>query len=93
MSKQYFVYILRSKSGVLYIGITSNLVKRIWEHKHKIVVGFTKKYNVDLLVYYEEFNNPQYAIAREKQLKNWGRKKKVALIVKSNPRFEELQLN
>ncbi|HCS79414.1 TPA: hypothetical protein DIV55_06805 [Patescibacteria group bacterium] len=93
MSKQYFVYILRSKSGVLYIGITSNLVKRIWEHKHKIVAGFTKKYNVDILVYFELYANPNEAIAREKQLKKWSRKKKIILIVKSNPKFEEVQLN
>jgi len=93
MPKQYFVYILRSKSGVLYIGITSNLVKRIWEHKHKIVAGFTKKYNVDILVYFELYANPNEAIAREKQLKKWSRKKKIILIVKSNPKFEEVQLN
>ena len=87
------MYILRSKSGVLYIGITSNLVKRIWEHKHKIVAGFTKKYNVDILVYFELYANPNEAIAREKQLKKWSRKKKIILIVKSNPKFEEVQLN
>ena len=69
MLKTYFVYILASKSRVLYIGITNNLARRLTEHKEKLVLGFTAKYNVDQLVYYAEYNNPQEAIQREKQLK------------------------
>ena len=89
-SKTYYVYILRNRSGNFYIGITSNLVKRVWEHKQKFVRGFTKKYNIDKLIYYEIYNDPETAIAREKQLKNWNRKKKIDLITKMNPKFEEL---
>jgi len=93
MNKNYYVYILRNNSGNFYIGITSNLVKRIWEHKNKFVEGFTKKYNIDKLIYYEIYSDPETAIAREKQLKNWSRKKKINLIVKMNPKFEEIILN
>jgi len=92
MAKIYYVYILRNRSGNFYIGITSNLVKRVWEHKQKLVKGFTEKYNIDILIYYETYNDPETAIAREKQLKNWNRKKKIALITKMNPKFEELVL-
>lgn len=90
MRKTYYAYILRNKSGNFYIGITSNLIKRVWEHKNKLVKGFTEKYNIVILIYYEVYNDPQTAIAREKQLKNWNRKKKIALITKMNPKFEEL---
>jgi len=91
MTKQYFVYILMNKRNtVLYIGITSNLIKRVWEHKKKLVKGFTEKYNVDKLVYYEIFNDPENAIAREKKIKGWLRKKKLALIKKKNPEFKDL---
>ena len=90
MTKTYYVYILRNKSGNFYIGITSNLIKRVWEHKNKLVKGFTEKYNIDILIYYEMYSDPETAIAREKQLKNWNRKKKINLIVKMNPKFEEL---
>jgi len=91
MTKQYFVYILMNKRNtVLYIGITSNLIKRVWEHKNKLVKGFTEKYNVDKLVYYEIFNDPENAIAREKKIKGWLRKKKLALIKKKNPEFKDL---
>lgn len=88
--KQYYVYILRNKSGNFYIGITSDLVKRVWEHKNKVVDGFTKKYNIHLLIYYEIYDDPETAIAREKQLKKWSRKKKIWLITQTNPKFEEL---
>ena len=88
--KQYYVYILRSLSGVFYIGITYDLVRRIYEHKQGFVDGFTKKYKVNILIYYEVYGDPWAAIAREKQLKNWNRKKKIALITKANPKFEEL---
>ena len=88
--KRYHVYILSSKSGTLYIGMTNNLRRRIWEHKHKIVAGFTQKYNVNRLVYFEEYREPQQAIAREKQLKGWLRKRKITLIESSNPKWRDL---
>lgn len=93
IGKPYFVYILRNRSGNFYIGITSNLIKRVWEHKNKFVKGFTEKYNIDKLIYYEIYSDPETAIAREKQLKNWNRKKKINLIVKMNPKFEELVIS
>ncbi|MBT9132399.1 GIY-YIG nuclease family protein [candidate division NPL-UPA2 bacterium Unc8] len=75
MEKNYYVYILASKrNGTLYIGISSDLIKRTWEHKNKIVEGFTQKYNVDKLVYYEQYQNPENAIRREKRLKKYNRK-------------------
>lgn len=93
MVKTYYVYILRNHSGNFYIGVTSNLIKRVWEHKNKFVKGFTEKYNIDKLIYYEIYNDPETAIAREKQLKNWNRKKKILLIIKMNPKFEEIMLS
>lgn len=78
---------------MFYIGISSNLVKRVWEHKNKVADGFTKKYNINKLIYYEEYIDAVNAIAREKQLKNWNRKKKIMLISKLNPKFEELNIN
>lgn len=92
MRQQYYVYILTNNSGTLYIGITSNLIKRIWEHKNKVVKGFTEKYNIDKLIYLEQYSDPENAILREKQLKNWNRAKKFSLIRKVNPKFEELIL-
>ena len=91
--KQYCVYIMSSISGVLYIGVTSNLQKRVWEHKNKLVEGFTKKYNVDKLVYFEQTENVMSAIAREKQLKKWNRKKKIMLIEQMNPQGADLYDN
>lgn len=89
--KIYYVYILASKkNGTLYIGITSNLIKRIWEHKNRIVDGFTKDYNVDKLVYYETTNAVQAALQREKQLKKWNRKWKIELIEKENFAWKDL---
>lgn len=89
--KSYFVYILASeRNGTLYIGVTSDLVKRIWEHKNKLADGFTEKYGADKLVYYEETSDVNSAIAREKQLKNWQRKWKLELIEKNNPQWEDL---
>lgn len=93
MGKTYYVYILTNDSGTLYIGITSNLIKRVWEHKNKVVKGFTEKYNIDKLIYYEIFQDPENAILREKQLKNWSRKKKFMIIRNVNPKFEELMIN
>ncbi len=74
MDKQYFVYILSNQNNnVLYVGITNDLERRIFEHKHKLIASFTKKYYVNKLVYYEEYDNAYDAIVREKQLKNWHR--------------------
>jgi len=88
--KTYHVYILTNQSRTLYIGVTSDLNKRIRQHKTKCVEGFTARYNVDQLVYYEEFATPAEAIAREKQLKGWTRAKKIALIEQANSRWEDL---
>ena len=88
---QYYIYILASKkNGTLYIGMTNNLVKRIYEHKNKLIEGFTSKYNVNNLVYFEITNNANSAIHREKKLKGWKRKWKIDLIEKSNPNWEDL---
>ena len=85
------VYILTNiNNTTFYIGVTSNLPKRIWEHKNKFVDGFTKKYNVDKLVYYELTENIETAINREKQLKNWHHDWKIKLIKKINPNFDDL---
>ena len=89
--KTYYVYILASKRyGTLYIGVTSNLESRILEHKIGCYEGFTKKYHVHLLVYYEEFSEPDEAISREKQLKKWNRDWKIRLIEEVNPYWEDL---
>ncbi|KKQ93537.1 MAG: Endonuclease [candidate division CPR2 bacterium GW2011_GWC1_39_9] len=89
--KSYYVYILASKrNGTLYIGVTLNLVKRIHEHKSGAIEGFTKRYDVHDLVYYEQTNNIESAINREKQLKVWQRKWKIELIEKQNPNWEDL---
>ncbi len=91
MSKKAYVYILASKrNGTLYIGVTSSLVKRVYEHKCNLVEGFTKKYKVHHLVYFEEHEDIQQAITREKQIKKWKRKWKLALIEKRNPNWRDL---
>ena len=88
---QYFVYILSNKyNTTIYIGVTSDLEIRVLQHKRKEYKGFTSKYNVDKLVYYEIFNDINEAIAREKQLKNWKREWKNALIEKENPKWLDL---
>ena len=87
----YYVYILSSKrNGTLYIGVTNNLLKRVDEHKNNLIEGFTKKYNVHNLVYYEQHNDIFSAITREKQMKKWKRKWKLELIEKSNPDWVDL---
>ena len=88
--KQYYVYIMSSKSGTLYTGMTNNLARRVYEHKHKLIPGFTQKYNVNRLVYCEVFNQVQDAIAREKSIKGWLRRKKIELIESSNPTWADL---
>jgi len=90
MSKQGFVYILGNERPTLYIGVTSNLQKRLWEHKNKVVEGFSKKYNLHKLLYFEVLDDIEQAIIREKQLKNMLRKEKIKLISKNNPLFDDL---
>ena len=89
--KSYYIYILAGKrNGTLYTGVTNNLIKRVYEHKNKLVKGFTKKYSINKLVYYEQTENVHSAIQREKTLKNWKREWKLELIEKSNPEWEDL---
>jgi putative endonuclease len=89
--KQYYVYILASKrNGTLYVGVTNNLVRRVNEHKQKIVEGFTERYNVNILVYYEIFDDIRLAITREKRLKAWKREWKIRLIEERNPEWKDL---
>jgi len=91
MAKQPAVYILTSKrNGTLYIGVTSNLQKRAWEHKKDLVEGFTKRYGVHRLVYYELHDDMTSAIQREKQMKKWNRAWKLELIEKQNPNWQDL---
>ncbi len=91
MNKQPAVYILTSKrNGTLYIGVTSDLVKRIWEHKNNMVDGFTKRYNVHRLVWYELRESMEFAITQEKRLKNWKRKWKLELIESGNSNWQDL---
>jgi len=92
--KQYYVYILTSdNSRVLYTGVTNNLQKRVYEHKAKLVAGFTKRYNINRLIYYEVFENIEAAITREKQIKNYSRNKKEGLIKKFNRNWKDLYNN
>ena len=89
--KDYAVYILASKrNGTLYVGFTSDLIKRVFEHKNDLVEGFTKKYGVHQLVYYEQTEDVKSAIQREKQLKKWNRSWKIELIEKMNPEWKDL---
>ncbi len=91
MGKNYYTYILSNKRNtVLYVGVTDDLVKRVWQHKNKVVKGFTEKYNIDKLVYYEIYENPEEAIKREKQLKGGSRADKVALVNKMNSEWRDL---
>ena len=89
--KMYFVYIMANqKNGTLYIGVTGDLLKRVYEHKHNMVKGFTKQYSLHRLVYYEATESIHSAIEREKQLKKWNRQWKIRLIEKMNPRWQDL---
>lgn len=89
--RSYFVYILASRrNGTLYVGVTNNLLRRVYEHKTDFNEGFTKKYGVHRLVYFEETNDISQAILREKQLKKWYRKWKIQLIKKENPEWKDL---
>ena len=89
-AKQYYVYIMTNSSGTLYTGMTNDLERRVYEHKHKLVEGFTKKYRLFRLVYFEETQSVRAAIEREKQIKGWSRKKKIALIESDNPCWSDL---
>ena len=87
----YYIYILANKNNkVIYTGMTNNLERRLYEHRNKIIEGFTKKYNVDRLVYYELFSNAEDAIRREKEIKKWRREKKDNLIMTLNPEWKDL---
>jgi putative endonuclease len=90
MSKEYYVYIITNKSRTLYTGVTGDLARRVYEHKNKLVPGFTKKYNIQYLVYYEMTSSINSAIEREKRIKGWLRAKKIALIDAMNPEWKDL---
>jgi putative endonuclease len=92
MNKQYFIYIMSSRSSTLYIGSVHNLLKRVLDHKEKIVDGFTKRYSINRLVFYEACETSDAAINSEKQLKGWTRAKKIALIESVNPEWKDLSL-
>ena len=90
MAKRYYVYIATNFSNTtLYIGMTNNIVRRMYEHKYKLLDGFTKRYNINKLVFCEEFVDPTSAIAMEKKLKGWVRSKKLELIKNINPKFDD----
>jgi putative endonuclease len=89
-SKTYYVYIITNQSHTLYVGITNNIQRRVWEHRAGLVEGFTHRYKVDTLVYVESSNDALSAIAREKQIKHWRRDKKLWLIAQANPDWRDL---
>ncbi len=93
MTKEYYIYIMTNKRNtVLYTGVTNDLIRRVYEHKSKLVEGFTKKYNINKLVYFEMYENPSEAIAREKQIKAGSRQKKINLINTINLEWKDLYL-
>ncbi len=87
---QYYVYIMSSPSRTLYTGMTNDLQRRVYEHKQKLIPGFTASYNINRLAYFEETSDVKSAIAREKQIKGWTRAKKIALIESTNPQWQDL---
>jgi putative endonuclease len=90
-ARSYYVYILASRTGgTLYIGVTNDLVRRVFEHRSKLIEGFTEKYDVVKLVYFEQFDDPENAIKREKRLKKWNRAWKIRLIEEHNPNWDDL---
>ena len=91
--RQYYIYIMASVSGVLYTGVTNNLPSRVTQHKTKAVKGFTARYNINQLVYYETTESIQTAIQREKQIKGWSRAKRIELINSMNPEWRDLSLD
>jgi putative endonuclease len=90
MEKSYFVYIMSNSSKMLYTGVTNDIETRAFQHKSKLIPGFTQKYNIHKLVYFEEFRNVREAIRREKQIKGWLRSRKVVLIESMNPSWKDL---
>lgn len=90
--RQYYVYIMTNKSGTLYTGVTDDLERRVYEHKQKLLPGFTSKYNITQLVYFEVTQDIEAAISREKQIKGWLRRKKIALIESVNPEWKDLSI-
>jgi putative endonuclease len=90
--KQFFVYMMTNgpKPAVLYVGVTGDLRRRVWQHKNKLIPGFTSRYNLTRLVYYERFVCPDAAISREHEIKGWRRSKKIKLVESMNPRWEDL---
>ncbi|UCH45994.1 MAG: GIY-YIG nuclease family protein [Nitrospiraceae bacterium] len=91
MKEEFYVYILSSnRNGTLYVGVTSNLIKRVWEYKNKFIQGFNRKYNIDKRVYYNQYRDAQNAIKREKRIKKYNRMWKLELIEKSNPEWKDL---
>ncbi len=89
--KNYYVYLLTNwNNKVMYVGMTNNLERRIYEHKNKLINGFTKKYNINKLVYYEETSDVNSALSREKEIKKWRREKKDTLVLNSNPEWKDL---
>ncbi|MCI0550972.1 MAG: GIY-YIG nuclease family protein [Anaerolineae bacterium] len=90
MSKEYYVYIMTNKSRTLYTGVTNNLMRRVYEHKNKLIKGFASKYNIQFLVYYESTSSIHVALEREKQIKGLLRAKKIALIDSMNPEWKDL---
>ena len=89
-NKTFYVYIMASKTGTLYVGITNNIKRRVYEHKNHLIPGFTDKYKIERLLYVETVNDPISAIKREKQIKAWRREKKVSLIDSINPKWNDL---
>jgi putative endonuclease len=91
MTKTFYIYMMTNRSRVvLYTGITNSLVRRVWEHQNGDIEGFTKKYRVNRLGYYENFDDPRHAISREKEIKGWRRAKKNALVKTKNPKWADL---
>ena len=90
MAKSYCVYILTNRTGTLYVGVTDDLARRLWQHRSGEFPGFTSRYGLDRLIYYESFDWIEEAIAREKQIKRWRRDKKIKLIATMNPEWKDL---
>ena len=93
LMKQYYVYILANERRMLYTGVTNDLMRRIYEHKNHLVDGYTKKYKISKLVYYDQTNDIYEAITREKQIKGWLRQKKIRLIESINPTWDDISKN
>jgi putative endonuclease len=91
MERSYYVYVLTNwNNRVMYVGVTNNLARRMYEHKHKLIKGFTTKYNINKLVYFEECGDIKEALEREKEIKRWRRKKKDSLVSSLNPEWKDL---